>query len=75
MTQQQFERATQIAKRLEVLEALKRELHKSDCKLVISGLNMYLTKCAEDLLLKHKSSIKHEIDLEIKNLKEEIDKL
>lgn len=76
MTQQQFERAIQIAKRLEELQLLKREINaNNDCKLVFTCINGYYSDFIRDLLDKHKSSIKHEIDLEIKNLKEEIDKL
>lgn len=75
MTQQQFERATQIAKRLEELQALKQEICSTNSKLVFTCISEYYSQCVEDLLHKHKSLIKHEIDLEIKNLKEEINKL
>lgn len=83
MTQEQYNRAVEIGKRLEKLEKVQKELGKGTSKLSFStkiGGEYYIfSECLlssiSDILDRHDKMIREEIDAEIEKLKKEIEKL
>ena len=84
MTQEQYQRALQIGERLDNLARVKKEIDdttkhrlwyawkgESDCRLTSEWVMRYIS----ELLDKHDTAIRQEIDEEIKRLKAEIEKL
>lgn len=81
MTQEQYNRAVMIGHRIDDLERVKRDLSPSS-HLRLTYVNEdyrplpeWLMKNISELLDKHDTKIRAEIDLEIKALKEEIETL
>lgn len=84
MTQEQFTRAVEIAKRLKDLEEVKKEIndkekhrlsysyYSSEWRLCPSWI---MSQIGESILDKHDRLIRMEINDEIQRLKEEIEKL
>ena len=84
MTQEQYKRAVQINERISELEKVKKEIKETtkhrlwyaekcerDWKLTSEWVMRYIS----ELLDKHDTAIRQEIDEEIKRLKEEIETL
>ena len=84
MTQEQYQRALQIGERLDDLARVKKEIDdttkhrlwyawkgESDWRLTSEWVMRYIS----ELLDKHDTAIRQEIDEEIKRLKAEIEKL
>lgn len=84
MTQEQYNRAVEIGKRLENLEKAQKELGKGILyKLTFSTkirgehyvFNEWLLSSISDILDRHDKMIREEIDNEIEKLKKEIEEL
>lgn len=81
MTDEQYQRAIQISKRLEQLEEVKNEIsYKSNHRLSYIDRNekccpVWKMKHIDELLDKHDELIRAEIEEEINNLQKEIESL
>lgn len=81
MTQEQYNRAVMISHRIADLERLKRDLSpRSERRLTYvdeqySPLPEWLMSHISEILDKHDTKIREEIEFEIKTLKEEIERL
>lgn len=72
MTQEQYNRAVEISKRLEKLGNVKKELGKGILYQLSFSTKMYHIS---DILDRHDKMIREEIDAEIEELKKEIEEL
>lgn len=88
MTQEQYNRVSEIIKRLEVLNQAKHKITHGLCKLsyvcqatILSTghskieIDSYLSSSLSDILDRHDKMIREEIDNEIEKLKKEIEEL
>lgn len=81
MTQEQYNRAVEISKRLEELDEVKKEIEGTSSHLLSYCKSDY-KPCAEwkmrdisDILDRHDMMIRAEIDEEIEKLKKEVEEL